>query len=77
MLPYSLINSEFILAENIEAYHDIWFLGDVFLKEAANSLKSLRNATSVVRQSPPYVYQHFNVKTYYNTRSSVPDGLAR
>ena len=37
----------------------------------------MKNAAKVNNNSPPYLFQHYNVKSYYNTTSPASKGLAR
>ena len=72
----SVLNSNFIFADNVEAYHDVWVLGDTFLKETVNSLIALNNSASSKHCTPPYLFQQYNVKPFYNVKISAARGLA-
>ena len=72
----SVLNSNFIIADNVEAYHDVWVLGDTFLKETVNSLIALNNSASSKNCTPPYLFQQYNVKPFYNVKTSAARGLA-
>ena len=50
----------------MEAYHDIWFLGDSFLKEVRDAVFELRRA-GLLKKTPniPYIFKHFNVSGHY------------
>ena len=66
-----------IIADDVEAFHDLWVIGDVFLKDTINTLKAFKNASKANRKlSPPYMYQHFNVLEYHNMTSSALKGIA-
>ena len=67
-----------MFADDVEAFHDLWIIKDVFLKDTINSLISLHNAAKVNKKlSTPYIYKHYNVLPYHVTRSSALKGLAR
>ena len=53
-------------SDNIEAYHDLWVIGDDFLRETIDELFSLRK-TVRSRASYPYIFKNFNVRGYYVT----------
>ena len=57
-MPYHLF---IIFADNVEACHDTWILGDEFLRDSLATINSLKKATS----SKLYLHQMFNIKTYY------------
>ena len=62
----------------MEAFHDLWIIGDVFLKDTINSLVVMCNAAKSNKKLPmPYLYQQFNVLAYHNTRSSTFKDIAR
>ena len=71
-----LILISFSFPDNIETYHDVWILGDAFLKEAVNALRALENAGKANSKAKTYLYQQYNVKTYYNVNSSASKGVA-
>ena len=58
-----------MFAGNVEAYHDIWVVGDLFLKETADALFGLRRSASAANKPANihYLFKYFNVSTHHNT----------
>ena len=53
----------FLIAEDIEMYHDLWIVGNTFLKESINTLVSMRQAPKANKKiTMPYIYKQFNVQ---------------
>ena len=70
------INLTVFIAENVETYHDVWILGDEFIRDAATSLKTLGRLTlqkssnaNSKQNAPPtlpmFLYNNFNVHVFY------------
>ena len=59
--------------------HDVWILGDEFLKNADNELKSLKQSALKEKQdSPPlYMIDFYNVHAIYNTAALVQFAATR
>ena len=49
-----------IFTDNVRAIHDVWLLGETFLKEVIGALHSLHTAAKV-KNTSLYLFQHFNV----------------
>ena len=66
--------SSFVIADNIRAIYDIWIIGDEFVKDADNELKSIK-FTAVKSQRnetlPFYMIDFYNVKSFYTNSASV------
>ena len=61
----------FLFADNAPAIFDIWFLGDIFLKEIFNTYKTLINQAQRKKDvAPPYIHEQFNVISYYKQFST-------
>ena len=50
-----------MLSDNVKAKEDIWFIGDVFIKDSIDALFALKKAAIVKKQPPPCIFQWFNV----------------
>ena len=52
----------------LEAYHDLWIIGDQFLKEIIDTLFTLRSKGAAMKPLKiPYLFSEFNVSAYYTT----------
>ena len=61
----------------MEDYQDVWIVGDSFLKEVSPSHYAMRYATKKKNKPPPYLFDHFNVRSYYLEYGSSIRGIAR
>ena len=63
-INYSKVTPFLIFSENVEAFYDVWILGDNFAKEASPSLQALKRKSIASKLPLPYIFQHFNVCEY-------------
>ena len=64
----------------MQAVHDIWFLGDVFLVDVASSLQALMQTSSRKSKNSDislYIQEFFDVKTLFKGVASSKNALAR
>ena len=55
----------------VEAYQDIWLVGDTFLKDIIRSLQSMKaSANRTSGKETLFIYQEFNVKHYYSNSAA-------
>ena len=53
-------------ADNIPATHDLWILGDNFLREIFRSFEAMRTRGKKEKEEiPPYMEDYYNVKEFY------------
>ena len=65
-----------LIAGNTEAYHDLWIVGDTFLKETSSDLYDLQDKASQKQQPVPFIFKYFNVRGFY-TNKGVRSGINR
>ena len=49
--------------------HDLWIIGDTFVKETIGGLHGLKNAAIVKKQPLPYIFRFYNVLDEYSKSS--------
>ena len=60
-----------MIADNISAFLDVWFIGDVYLKEVHNTFQGMLNRAKLDRKSwQPYLLEYYNPKAYYYSSSN-------
>ena len=64
------------ISDLVEAYHDIWFVGDNFLKETQGALFALSNKAVKDRNNIPYIFKYFNVSAHYSNKG-LRNGINR
>ena len=64
------------ISDLVEAYHDIWFVGDNFLKEMQGALFALCNKAVKDRKDIPYIFKYFNVSAHYSNKG-LRNGINR
>ena len=58
----SIITWPYLISANAPALHDLWFLGDCFLKDTFNTYETIRyNAQCNKDYPPPYIEEYYNV----------------
>ena len=55
----------FLIAVFVEAFEDLWFVGDHFLRETFPTLKTMTEETIKNKKTPPYIEEEFNVCSLY------------
>ena len=53
---------------NVQAIEDIWLVGDKFLREMFPALQAMKMTATHSKQSPPFVYEQFNIFYHFSTR---------
>ena len=66
-----------LLTDTITAAQDMWFIGDVFLREAFNTFISMRNQAAIQKKQPPYIFKYYNVFGYFQSKNSMVCGITR
>ena len=54
-----------IIPENVHAIHDVWILGDHFVKDNINALYALKAKALACKAEIPLIFQHYNVLEFY------------
>ena len=66
-----------LITDVVNSYFDVWIVGDVFLRNIADQYFTMMNEAVAKKKHPPYLFEIYNVATYFNASSSCPQGLAR
>ena len=61
---------QIIIAGNVQALMDIWFVGDAFLRETFPTMQTLKTSTSMDNKSLPFIYKQFNVFYFFMSRNT-------
>ena len=56
--------STILLADNIAALKEIWFIGDETLYEIFHTLPAMRREAKISKQPGPYLYDQYNVTSF-------------
>ena len=78
MFTYEINDSNSILlhiSEAVEAFYDVWLIGDTFMKDTIGSLHALKKASQARNRPSPFLFQEFNVRDYY--AGAAYTGIAR
>ena len=54
-----------IISENVRAIHDVWILGDHFVKDNINALYALKAKALARKAEISFIFQHYNVLEFY------------
>ena len=65
-----LYNFHLIIADNVQAIKDCWYVGDEFLLDMYPALQAWNKTAEVCKTSPPYVFQHYNINGFFNSALS-------
>ena len=77
---FILLNSIYYFPDNVEAFFDLWILGDNFLKDIEPQLKNKIHAATHDKRSeevPPNMYDFFNVKMFFEDDDGESIAMAR
>ena len=55
----------YLIAANVVAHNDIWLVGDLMLTETLASLQQICDIRVRLNKKQLYIYEFFNVKTFY------------
>ena len=67
-----------VFSDNISALKDVWIIGDLFVSSVQATLYHMRSEAILDKRNPPYLFEYYNVRTYYtNPKSDVRSPLAR
>ena len=67
-----------MLTDNIEALKDCWLVGDEFLMRQFAGFQALKTSASIKKIRYPYLYEHYNIRCYYqNPLSANRCGIGR
>ena len=62
----SILKLFLIISDSIEAVHDIWFVGDAFLRETFNRFQEMINLAKLnTKNWQPYLLEYYNIKSFY------------
>ena len=50
---------------NVKAIHDIWIIGDQFLRDAMKELSMMTKNAKKNKTDPPYMYKMYNISGYF------------
>ena len=62
------------ITDDVEAFNDVWIVGDDFLKDCTNTMKSMKRSTQTaplfksgqqVTTNKYFLHQNYNVKIFY------------
>ena len=56
-----------VFAGNVQAIHDIWIIGDTFLRQMYPTLQDIKTSAVFKKKTAPYMYEQYNVFCYYPT----------
>ena len=65
------------IPDSVTAIEDAWFVGDTFMDEIFRALNELKRIACILKTNPPYLYQFFNVFSYYQNKLSCVRGIVR
>ena len=54
----------FLITAAVEAYYDVWVIGDEFAREAETSIKATQKSIQLRKQDPMYMTNLFNIRCY-------------
>ena len=71
-------NNSVCIAGNVEAFFDIWLLGDRFLRYIYNEFESMMQQSQMNNDCEPfYMNKYHNVMGFFDEKEVIPEGMAR